>query len=144
MTATTQQKIVEKLENFTEYLNYLHQLKQEAKTEASFLSDFHLFGNTERYLQLCIQIIIDTSHLVLIDLGANRPEDNYETISALFERNIISEDLADELTRMVGLRNILVHEYGKIDRKRIYAILRNELDDLEDFQKQIKNFLKKA
>ena len=43
---------------------------------------------------------------------------------------------------MLGLRNILVHEYGKIDRKLIYEILQNRLGDLEDFKKQIINFIK--
>jgi hypothetical protein len=54
MTSLSRQKILEKLENFQEYLGYLQQLKTEAKDEYTFVSDFHLFGNTERYLQLCI------------------------------------------------------------------------------------------
>ncbi|MDI6603154.1 MAG: DUF86 domain-containing protein [Patescibacteria group bacterium] len=142
MTSLTKQKILEKLENFEEYLGYLYQLQKEARNEKVFLSDFHLFGNTERYLQLSIQIIIDISHLIIIDLRLRRPEDNYEAISILFENKIISEELSKKLTRMVGLRNILVHEYGKIDRKKIYKILKKELQDLKEFKKQIIKFLK--
>ena len=143
MTSFTQQKILEKLENFQEYMRYLRQLQQEAKSEKVFLADFHLFGNTERYLQLSIQAIIDISHLVIIDLGLRRPQDNYETISILFEKKIISEKLTQKITKMVGLRNILVHEYGKIDRELIYKILQERLGELEDFKKQIINFVKK-
>lgn len=141
MTSLTRQKILEKLENFQEYLKYIYQLKEEAKSEKVFLSDFHLFGNTERYLQSLIQIIIDISHLLIIDLGLNRPEDNYEAISILFKNKIISEKMADKLTKMIGLRNILVHEYGKIDRKKIYKVLKCQTKDLEDFKKQIIKFL---
>src|SRR3989344_4065725 len=101
MTALTRSKILEKLENFNEYLGYLRQLQKEAKNEKIFVSDFHLFGNTERYLQLCIQIIIDIAHLIIIDLGLKRPEDNYEAISILFERRIISDSSAKNLTKMV-------------------------------------------
>lgn len=142
MTSLAQQKILEKLESFKDYLNYLYQLQKEAKNEKTFLSDFHLFGNTERYLQLSIQIIIDISHLIIIDLGLKRPEDNYEAISILFENKIITEELTDKLTKMIGLRNILVHEYGKIDRKKIYEILKKQIQDLEEFKKQIVKFLK--
>jgi len=143
MTSLTSKKIFEKLENFNQYLKYLYQLQKEAKNEKMFISDFHLFGNTERYLQLCIQIIIDISHLIIIDLGLERPEDNYEAVSVLYEKKIISEKLAQKLTKMIGLRNILVHEYGKIDRKKIYKILKEKLNDLEEFKKQILKFLKK-
>lgn len=143
MTTLTRQKIFEKLEKFQEYLGYLRQLKREASNEKKFLSDFHLFGNTERYFQLCIQVIIDITNLSIIDLGLKRPEDNYEAISILFEQRVFSEDLASKLTSMVGLRNILVHEYGKIDRKRIYKILTDQSSDLQEFQEQIIKFLKK-
>ena len=143
MTSLTQQKIIEKLENFQEHMKYLYQLQQEAENEKLFLNDFHLFGNTERYLQLSIQAIVDICHLIIIDLDLKRPQDNYEAISILFEKKVISENLAQNLTKMLGLRNILVHEYGKIDRKLIYEILQNRLGDLEDFKKQIINFIKK-
>jgi len=143
MTALTRQKILEKLKNFQEYLNYLYQLKKEAKSEKIFLSDFHLFGNAERYLQLSIQIIVDVSHLLIIDLGMERPKDNYEAISIIYARKIISEKMAGKLTKMVGLRNILVHEYGKIDRRNIYKILIEQIDDLKSFEKQVIKFIKK-
>ncbi len=141
MTTLSRQKILEKLENFREYLGYLRQLQKEAKSEQAFVSDFHLFGNTERYLQLCIQSIIDGVNLIIIDLGLERPEDNYEAISILFHKGVFSEDLAHKLTAMVGLRNILVHEYGKIDRKKVYAILTQDTGDLEKFQREITKFL---
>lgn len=102
-----------------------------------------MFGNTERYLQLSVQSIIDTAHLIIIDLGFKRPEDNYEAISILFEKKIISENLARKLNKMVGLRNILVHEYGKIDRKKVFKILTGQLQDLEEFKKQIIKFINK-
>ena len=44
---------------------------------------------------------------------------------------------------MVGLRNILVHEYGRIDRKRIYTVLTTQIRDLEEFQKQLLAYLTK-
>ena len=142
MTDFTKQKIFEKIENLKEYLGYLQKLREEAGNEDKFTSDFHLFGNVERYLQLSIQSILDVTHLILMDLGIKKPEDNYESIAFLFNQKIISEDLADKLTKMVGLRNILVHEYGKIDRKIIYKVLSTQLDDIYEFETQIFSYLK--
>ncbi|MBI2050818.1 MAG: DUF86 domain-containing protein [Parcubacteria group bacterium] len=137
MTKLGRQKIFEKLERLKEYISYLKTLRSEAKSEAQFLADFHLFGNAERYLQLSAQSIIDSAHLVIIDQGIQRPDDNYEAVSLLRGQGIISESLADALTKMVGLRNILVHEYGTIDRKKVYEILTTRIGELEEFQKQI-------
>jgi len=141
MTSLARQKILEKIESFDHYLGYLRLLRKEAKTKEDFLGDFHLFGNTERYLHLTIQVIIDICHLIIIDIGAERPNDNYEAISLLFENKIFSPDLADKLTKMIGLRNILVHEYGKIDREKIYEILTGQIEDLGNFKRQIVQFL---
>jgi uncharacterized protein YutE (UPF0331/DUF86 family) len=142
MTSLTYQKILNKLDNFQEYLGYLHQLREEIKDEKVFLSDFRLFGNTERYLQLSIQTIIDIFHLIIIDLDLKRPEDNYDAISILFGKKIISEELSQKITKMIGLRNLLVHEYGEVDRKIIFKILSENLEDLELFKKEISNFIK--
>lgn len=142
MTIFTRRKILEKLENLKEFLGYLRQIQKETKNEKSFLVDFHLFGNTERYLQLSIQSIIDIAHLLIIEFGLPRPEDNYEAISILFGKKIISESLVEKIAKMVGLRNLLVHQYGKLDRKIIYKILQENIADLEEFQKEICKFLK--
>ena len=142
MTKITSQKILEKVRNLDEYLNYLNSLKEEAKSEENFVGDFHLFGLTERYLQLSIQVIVDILNLVIIEEGLEKPDESQEIISLLFNYGVISENLASRLAGIVGFRNILVHEYGKIDRKRIYQYLTHHLGDLSDFKKEILKWLK--
>lgn len=137
MTQIAKNKIFAKLESFREYLKYLKKIKTEADSQKKFISDFHLFGSTERYLQLSIQIIIDIGHLIIIDQGLKRPEDNYEMISLLYSQKIISKKSADNITSMIGLRNLLVHEYGHIDRKIIYKVLKDNIKDLEKFYSEI-------
>lgn len=41
------------------------------------------------------------------------------------------------IKRMKGLRNILVHEYGRIDDELVYEVLKNKLDDFDVFKKEI-------
>lgn len=41
--------------------------------------------------------------------------------------------LATKLARMTGLRNMLVHRYAHIDDRRVLAIIRSDLKDLEEF-----------
>lgn len=142
MSGITRQKIFEKLQLLDKYFSYLEKLKKEIKNEKEFLNNFHFFGLVERYLQLSCQAIIDILDLIIIEEGIEKPEERKETISLLFNKEILSEDLTSRLEGTIGLRNILVHEYGKIDRKRIYRYLMEKIEDFQIFKKEILNWIK--
>lgn len=142
MTKITNQQIFNKVQSIGEYISYLDELSKETKNEKNkFLSDFHFFGAAERYLQLSIQVIMDIVQMIIIEEGLERPEDNQEAISLLFNKKIISESLASRLDGIVGFRNILVHEYGKIDKNLVYEYLQERVKDLKDFKKEILRYL---
>lgn len=143
MSEITQQKIFEKLQQLDEYLSNLMKLKKEIKSPEEFLEDFHLYGLAERYLQLSCQVVLDILYLVIIEEEWEKPEDNQEAVSILFGKKIISENLASSLEGIAGFRNILVHEYGKIDRRRVYQYLLEKLELFKVFKKEILNWLEK-
>lgn len=143
MTKTTRQKIFEKIQQLDEYLFYLIKLRQEIESEKAFLDDFHFYGLAERYLQLSCQVIIDTLNLVIIEEGIEKPESGQEIVTFVFNKGIISENLSSRLEGVVGFRNILVHEYGKINKKRIYKYLVEKLEDFDLFKREILNLIKK-
>ncbi len=82
-------------------------------------------------------------NLVIIEEGIEKPESGQEIISFVFNKGIISEYLFSRLEGVIGFRNILVHEYGIIDHKRVYQFLKGKLEDFEFFKKEILNFIKK-
>jgi uncharacterized protein YutE (UPF0331/DUF86 family) len=141
MTKITRQKIFEKIQKLEEYLSYLKQLKDEIKSEKEFSDDFHLHGLAERYLQLSCQAIIDTLNLVIIEKGIKKPEEGHEIIYLLLNESIISQNLYSRLKGLVGFRNILVHEYDKIDHKRVYRYLMERLEDMDVFKQEILNLI---
>ncbi|HBO16478.1 MAG: hypothetical protein UR69_C0003G0090 [Candidatus Moranbacteria bacterium GW2011_GWE2_35_2-] len=144
MTKIIKKKFFDKIQNLDEYIKYLEALAKETKkNKVAFVSDFHFFGLAERYLQLSIQTIIDLVQMIIIEEKFERPEENQEAISLLFEKKIISKKLASRLDGIVGFRNILVHEYGKIDKEKVYDYLQERIVDLKDFKKEILKLLKK-
>ncbi len=42
---------------------------------------------------------------------------------------------------MAGFRNILVHDYLRIDHARVYSILTQALTDLEEFARYVQTWL---
>lgn len=134
-------KAVAKLQRLDEYLAYLGEIQKVNKK--SFLSDYHFYGLAERYFQLAIEVLLDVGKLIIISEGFRRPEDNQDVFSVLRERNVISEDLAARLMGIANFRNILVHDYEKIDREVVYQKLQKNLGDLRDFKKSVLRFLQK-
>src|SRR5262245_16766696 len=109
--------------------------------EDRFVADPLVHGNAERYLQLAIQAVLDVSNHIVADLNLSLPSDNKELFELLAKRKIVSASLSRKLVAMAGFRNLLVHEYIKIDRHRVYDVLWHELGDFERFVKAVTKLL---
>ena len=55
----------------------------------------------------------------------------------LAEQGILSSDSRDNLIGIANFRNILVHDYEKIDREIVYQKLQKNLDSFMVFKKDI-------
>jgi uncharacterized protein YutE (UPF0331/DUF86 family) len=81
-------------------------------------------------LQRAIQAAIDLATHVSSSEGYGTP-DSTAAVFTLLERNgVIDAELAGRLRRMVGFRNIAVHEYQTVDPSILEAILERHLSDL--------------
>ena len=95
-------------------------------------------------LQLSIQILIDIGNHILASIGENQIEDYADIIDRLGEKNILPSEFAQSIRGMVGLRNILIHEYAKIDLDKIYEISQKRLEDFYNFIEYINQFIKQS
>lgn len=141
MSKAAYNKIIAKLERIDEYIEYLKDIQKVNKK--SFLKDYHFYGLAERYLQLAIEIIIDIGKLIIVSENLKRPEDNGDIVSVLMDDKILSKKLGEKLVGIVNFRNILVHDYEKIDREIVYLKLQKNLGDFSLFKKDIIKYLKK-
>jgi uncharacterized protein YutE (UPF0331/DUF86 family) len=96
----------------------------------AFLSDPEHYGSAERFLQLAIETLNDMGSHVVIDLQLGMVESYRDIPRILVEHEYLSSELGDIWIRMVGFRNILVHDYLEIDRKLVYGVLQENLEDL--------------
>ncbi len=144
MSQLTKRKILRKLELLDEYLRKLFLLRERVKNKKDFFSNFEIQAAVERYLQLGCQVIIDTMDLVIIEENLEKPDSRMEEISLLYNSGIISEKMAQKLEDIVKFRNILVHEYGEIDKKKVYKNFLSKMEDFEEFKKEILRWLKKS
>lgn len=135
------ESIATRFKHLKDYLKILEELKRIK--ENTFISDYHYFGLAERYLQLAIECILDVGNMLIISLDLRKPSDKQEVIDILEEAKIIPSLLATRLSGVARFRNLLVHEYVKIDRIMVYKILNTKIPELADFAKSITRYLKK-
>jgi len=123
--------ILARIDKIRESVGKLRKLAQ--RTEDAFISDSLATDSTERNLQTAIQAVIDIGNHIVADMDLGTPADYKEIFRLLAKNGIVGDEQAARLISMTGLRNILVHEYLQIDLHLIYSIIRNDLDDFDQF-----------
>jgi len=87
-----------------------------------------------------IQIVIDTACGVCNKNNLGSPRNYGDCLKLLKESGYIPAGLSATLIRIVGLRNLLIHEYTAIDDTRLYEFL-DELDVFRDYAMAIREYL---
>ncbi len=82
-----------------------------------------------------IQIVIDVACELVALRNLGTPKSYRECIVLLERHGILRPDVAANTASMVGLRNLLVHEYDEIDLRRLTPLL-SRLDDFRHFAAQ--------
>jgi len=131
--------IRKRLNKLDDYLGILNGLKRYSFQE--FIENPEYYGSTERFLHLAIEAVIDLGNHVIAELELGTVNWYSDIPKILAAKGYISEELEDRWIRMTGFRNTLVHEYIDIDRRIVFDVLHNNLQDLEDLKKVFAQFL---
>lgn len=92
-------------------------------------------------LQRAIQFTIDIAFHIISSKKLGLAQNFKEAFTLLEKNKFISSDLSEKLKKMVGFRNIVVHEYEHINLDILRNIVQHHLSDLEEFYTVIiKNF----
>ncbi len=96
----------------------------------------------ERLLQVSVEAVIDVCALLVAGLRLGLPGEEDDLFEKLAGRGVISAPTAGMLKRMKGLRNLLVHEYGRINDELVFNTVQHRLDDFDAFKGEILAFLR--
>lgn len=129
-------KRLNKLEEHLEILHHLQRYDFE-----TFTNDPERYGSAERFLHLTIEALTDIGNHIIADLALGTVNSYRDIPQILAEREYIEPELAATWIKMIGFRNVLVHEYLEIDRRIVYDMLQTRLRDLETLQRVFTQFL---
>lgn len=113
-----------------------------AMEKEEFLSDRKNPPFVESYLRRSLEVVFDISrHILSKTYGFKEIE--YKAIAKeMGKKCIISENLANELYKMAGYRNRLVHFYKEVTSEELFEIVKNHLKDFDQFSKEIVSFIR--
>jgi uncharacterized protein YutE (UPF0331/DUF86 family) len=87
----------------------------------------------ELNLQRAIQACIDLANVTIAKEGLGLPNTYKQSFEILHKQSVISKEICLKLCAMVGFRNISVHDYEEIKPVIVHSIVKNHLNDFEDF-----------
>jgi uncharacterized protein YutE (UPF0331/DUF86 family) len=124
---------------------YLGQVKEYSKVSLpSYKSEWKTQRIVERTLQILVELCIDMANHIISDEKMRLPEAYADTFKVLMENGVIDKGLWSRMERMAKFRNVVVHQYEKIDPAIVVSILRKNLNDFEKYKRAITKFLAPA
>jgi uncharacterized protein YutE (UPF0331/DUF86 family) len=97
----------------------------------------------QKSLEVAIESALDISRQLLSEHAISQPDENRRVFERLAENNLISEEQLSTYKDMASFRNILVHEYIKVDPEEIFRILKN-VDDLGTLAGELANAIQQT
>ncbi|MGI6783334.1 MAG: type VII toxin-antitoxin system HepT family RNase toxin [Aminivibrio sp.] len=97
--------------------------------EQDFLKQDAIAINIQRATELCI----DLANHVVKTLKLGIPKESRESFLLLAGAGLIGWEMARDLGRMVGFRNVLVHDYRDLDVAIMKDVVENRLDLFVEF-----------
>lgn len=88
-------------------------------------------------LQRAIQATIDLGAHILADQDWGAAPSQAGVFESLAQHGVMPVALAGRLKRLVKLRNVLVHEYAKVDPRKAFLGLGGFLRDLDRFARAV-------
>lgn len=113
--------------------NCLRRIRDVTKLNADRLVNIDVQDIFVLNLQRAVQSSIDLAAHLVAGEGLGLPTSIRENFTLLQQGGILSPSLVSKMKRMVGFRNIAIHEYQNLDVDVLKSILTDHLQDLEEF-----------
>jgi uncharacterized protein YutE (UPF0331/DUF86 family) len=108
-----------------------------AAAGAGFASDFTRQDAAILNILRACEAALDLANIVIRERGLGVPQSSRDSFRLLADARVVPPELSERLQRMVGFRNIAVHQYQNLYTAVVAAILRHDLDDLLRYNRML-------
>ena len=125
------ERILAKLDELDGYLRELREIVPATLAEYRKVEKKRA---CERLLQIAIECVIDVGNLMVSGLRLGLPAEEDDIFEKLEHAGIIPAEMVALLKRMKGCRNILVHDYARVNDEIIFEVVGTKLGDFDAFK----------
>jgi len=135
------ESVKSKLFRLKQIIKILEELSLSSKDE--FVKKFELNNLAMFNLLIGITVILDVGQYLLSKSVGKTAENYKEVVRMLGEDSIIPKTFADDNIDMPKFRNLMVHDYDKVDEAMVYDYLQKAPDIFRQFAKYFVEFMDK-
>jgi len=128
--------VARKLELIEQYHGELRE-KQETLSREEFLQQTTQQRAVERMFENAIQACSDLAQHIATRAFGYDGTTAKEAVRMLHREGVIDAETMETLVAAIGFRNILAHEYGRVDTDAVYETLQTELDVYDAYSQQM-------
>jgi len=121
-----------KFELIGESLKKMSELKRDNPTLDQYRNSWKDKDSAERNIQKIVEAIIDIGKMLVAQKNLKEPCNNREVFLILQENRTLPSKLIPLVDKMIGMRNIIVHSYDRINDEIVYGVLKKNLKDIEN------------
>ena len=129
--------IINKIAIIERCINRITEVYQEAgvKFDTDYTRQDSVILNLQRACEACIDLanIINKQH------NTGIPQSSRDSFELLNKASLLPSALSQNLQKMVGLRNIAVHDYQTLNLAIVKHVVENRLSDFENFCQAVKS-----
>jgi uncharacterized protein YutE (UPF0331/DUF86 family) len=131
--------VVNKLSIITRCLKRIREVYSEAGD--NFINDDTRQDSVILNLQRACEASIAIANYLTKKHQIGIPQSSRDSFQLLHSAGYISSGVETNLKKMIGLRNIAVHDYKELNLAIVVAVVNNHLVDFELFSEEIKKIL---
>ena len=108
-----------------------------------FLTDQMSQDAISRNLQQILEAMITIGEMIIAENGFRKPAEHNEVFDILGENKVYPKSFSDQLWKIGGFRNILVHDYVSLDLDLVYDNLEKGIPIFRKYARYVAKFIEK-
>jgi uncharacterized protein YutE (UPF0331/DUF86 family) len=131
--------VLRKLVDLDQYVTQVGEFR--GITPEEYRRDWKTQRIIERTLQMAIEVCADVANHIIADRNLRMPSTYAEAFEVLGDAGILTAGQRETMVRMSGFRNLIIHEYARIDPAMVVRVVRERLGDFAAFKAAILRIL---
>ena len=107
------------------------------------LTDQRARDSVSRNLKKILEAMITVGEMIIAENDFRKPAEHNEVFDILGENRIYPKSFSDQMWKIGGFRNVLVHDYVNLDLDMVYDNLEKGIPIFKKYSRYVAKFLEK-